>query len=87
MNSDERRVFLANCGATRKGNILRIRASLLNKGLTVASLSRIIGVSAPAVCRVLQGRGHSPRILDALLRAGVPAKYLSDPRQVARNER
>ena len=34
------------------------------------------------VLKVINGNGHSPRVLDALREIGVPEKYLFDPRLV-----
>lgn len=87
MNRIEKRALHEKCGAKRKQNVLRIRAYLLLNGHTEASIAAQQGVSPQAVCNVITGRKHTPSVLDALAAAGVPLKYLADPRQEARHEK
>lgn len=42
-----------------------------------------LGISESAVCATVRGYNHSERVLDALRAAGVPEKYLFDPRRMA----
>ncbi len=68
------------CGCRRYQTHRRIRAVLVEHGLSMAELARRIGVSAEAVSATVRGKRHSPRVLDALRAVGVPEKYLFDPR-------
>jgi hypothetical protein len=51
-------------------------------GHTGKSLSRELGYTPTTVYRTIHGELHSPRVLDALRKLGVPEKYLFDPRNV-----
>ncbi|WP_418169299.1 hypothetical protein [Akkermansia sp.] len=46
----------------------------------MSELGRRIGVTAELVSATVRGKKHSPRVLDALRREGVPDWYLFDPR-------
>lgn len=85
MNRLEKRKLHEMCGEERKKNALRIRAFLLLNGHTEASLAAQAGFTPQALCNVINGRKHTPRVLDAMLAAGVPLQYLADPRREARN--
>ena len=41
-----------------------------------------LGISRASVSATILGKNHSARVLDALRSAGVPEKYLFDPRRV-----
>lgn len=68
------------CGFRRFQYRYIIRAILDDRGLSMAELGRRIGVSAEAVSATVRGKRHSPKVLDALRREGVPEQYLFDPR-------
>lgn len=74
------------CGAKRKAKRQQIRAFLLFGGKTETSIATNLKISLPAVCRVIAGKGHSSRVLEALRDAGVPEDILFDPRKEAHNE-
>ena len=76
----------ATCGARRARNRWRIYEALEKAGTSGAAIARQLGVSRAAVSNVITGNGHSPVVLDALREAGVPEKYLYDPRQSAAKE-
>lgn len=82
MNRQEKRVLREQCGKKRKQNATRIRAFLLLNGHTLTSLAQQEGVTMQAVSNVLNGRKHTPRLLDAMLAAGAHAEDLADPRKV-----
>ena len=44
-----------------------------------------IGVSAESVSATVLGKKHSPQVLDALKKIGVPEEYLFDPRSETKN--
>lgn len=58
-----------------------IQKALDDAGLTQRSLAERIGLSPTAVNNTINGLSHSPRVLEALRQAGVPEKYLFDPRR------
>ncbi len=68
------------CGLRRFQYRYIIRSFLDDRGLSMAELGRRIGVSAETVSATVRGKRHSPKVLDALRREGVPEKYLFDPR-------
>lgn len=59
-----------------------IQKALDDAGLTQRSLAERIGLSPTAVNNTINGLSHSPRVLEALRQAGVPEKYLFDPRRL-----
>ena len=61
---------------------MRIYEALRRNGRSAAVIAYELGVSRSAVSATILGKRHSPRILDALRDAGVPEKYLFDPRKV-----
>lgn len=69
------------CGEARFERRWNIRSCLLSAGLSMSGLARRIGVSPQAVADTVKGRNHSERVLDALRLAGVPERYLFDPRR------
>lgn len=68
------------CGRRRYQFRYLIRAILDEHELSMAELGRRIGVSAEAVSATVRGKRHSPTVLNALRREGVPEDYLFDPR-------
>jgi transcriptional regulator, putative len=60
-----------------------IREELDARGLTLADVARLAGRHPSLVSATLQGFKHSPAILDALRKIGVPEEYLHDPRKEA----
>ena len=70
-------VTRAELGALRCGVAKRIYEALQRKGRTAGV------VAESAVCATVRGCNHSERILDALRSAGVPERYLFDPRRMA----
>lgn len=71
------------CGKARFERRWCIRSYLLSAGLSMSELARYIGVSPQAVADTVKGRIHSPKVLDALRSAGVPERYLFDPRRTS----
>ena len=69
----------SRCGLRRFQYRYIIRAILDDRGLSMAELGRRIGVSAEAVSATVRGKRHSPKVLEALRREGVPEQYLFDP--------
>lgn len=80
----EDRMHRAVCGERRCFYSLRIHEALARQGMSAAGLARELGISTSAMSQTLTGRCHSPRILDALRKVGVPEKYLFDPRRETR---
>ena len=64
---------------------MRIYEALRRNGRSAAVIAYELGISRAAVSATILGKRHSPRILDALRDAGVPEKYLFDPRRVSPN--
>lgn len=85
MNRQEKRALHEQCGAKRKSRSRLIRAFLLMNGHTLTSIAEQEGITIQAVCNVVNGRKHTPKVLDAILAAGVPSEHLADPRQEMRN--
>ena len=59
---------------------MRIHEALRRNGSSAAVVAYELGISQSAVSATILGKNHSSRILDALRAAGVPEKYLFDPR-------
>lgn len=72
----------AELGARRCGVAMRIYEVLRRKGRTAGVVADELGISESAVCATVRGRNHSFRVLDALRDAGVPERYLYDPRRI-----
>lgn len=73
----------AELGALRCRVAKRIYEALQRKGGTAGLVADELGISESAVCATVRGCNHSERVLDALRAAGVPEKYLFDPRRMA----
>lgn len=54
-----------------------------NRNLNATRIAARLGCSVNNVSLVIRGNSHSPKVLDALREAGIPEKYLFDPRRVA----
>ena len=61
---------------------MRIHEALRRNGQSAAVVAYSLGVSREAVSATILGKNHSARVLDARRSAGVPEKYLFDPRRV-----
>lgn len=85
MNQQEKQALHARCRKHRKQNAKRIRGQMLSNGYTLTDLAENQGVSVQAISNVLNGRKHTPNILDAMLAAGANAIDLADPRQEVSN--
>lgn len=70
----------AKCGERRCYYSLRIHEALRRNGKSAKEIAQELGISEPAVSVTISGKHHSERILNALRGAGVPEKYLFDPR-------
>ena len=70
----------AKIGDQRCFYSLRIHEALRRNGRTATVIAYELKVSLSAVSATILGKNHSARILDALRDAGVPDKYLFDPR-------
>lgn len=73
-------------GAKRCRYSMRIYEILARQGISGKDLGVLAGVSQQMVSSVITGRNHSKKVLDALRIAGVPEKYLFDPRKVETEE-
>lgn len=73
-------------GQKRARAVYRIHEALARRGLKSCELARMLGISTAAMSQTLTGKNHSRRVLDALREAGVPEKYLFDPRRQAVEE-
>lgn len=78
--------FRTACGQKRCRAIFRIHEALAEHGTNSATLARSLGISTSAMSQTLTGKQHSARVLDALRDAGVPEKYLYDPRRMTAEE-
>lgn len=70
----------AECAQQRYKSRYKIREFLDDRDISMSELGRRIGVSGVAVQRTVQGKSHSPRVLEALRQLGVPEALLFDPR-------
>lgn len=70
----------AELGSKRCFYSMRIHEALRRNGRSAAVVAYEIGVSREAVSATILGKNHSERVLNALRSAGVPEKYLFDPR-------
>lgn len=68
------------CGRRRYLCRYRIRAVLVEQGISMAGLGRRLGVTAEIVSATVLGKKHSPKVLNALREIGVAERYLFDPR-------
>ena len=75
-------VTRAKLGALRCGVAKRIYEALQGKGCTAGVIAKELRISESAVCATVRGCNHSERVLDALRGAGVPERYLFDPRRM-----
>ena len=75
----------AECSQRRYQVRYKIRELLDSRDLSMREIARRIGVSGEAVSATILGKIHSARVLEALRTAGVPEKYLFDPK-TARDE-
>ena len=71
----------AELGSKRCFYSMRIHEALRRNGRSAAVVAYEIGVSREGMASIL-GKNHSERVLNALRSAGVPEKYLFDPRRV-----
>lgn len=70
----------AELGAQRCYWSMRIHEALRRHGRSARIVAYELGVTESAVSATILGKNHSARVLDALRAAGVPEKYLFDPR-------
>ena len=66
---------------------MRIHEALRRNGMSAAVVAYELGISRASVSDTILGKNHSARVLDALRSAGVPEKYLFDPRRVEAAEK
>ena len=85
MNKPENIIIRSKLGEQRCFWSLRIHEALRRNGRSAAVIAYELGVSQSAVSATILGKNHSPRVLDALRAAGVPEKYLFDPRNTNRS--
>lgn len=74
-------VTRSELGAQRCWHSGYIDIHLKRKGMSRRTIAWQLGISESAVSQTLSGKNHSARVLDALRAAGVPEKYLFDPRR------
>lgn len=82
MNKPEHVMTRAKFGEQRCFWSMRIHEALRRNGRSAAVIAYELGISQAAVSATILGKNHSTRVLDALRSAGVPEKYLFDPRRV-----
>lgn len=70
------------CGFERWKVSGRIYDHLQRVGMNGQTIADSLGTTRQWVSQTITGRNNSPRVLDALREAGVPEKYLFDPRRV-----
>lgn len=63
---------------------MRIYEHLKRHGMSASTIAHGLGITSQAVSQTINGKRHSLRVLDALRAAGVPEKYLFDPRRMER---
>lgn len=56
----------------------RIKAKLTMLGVTQAEIARNLGVSQQMVGSVIRGKSSSKRVVDELVKVGVPRHFLED---------
>ena len=83
MSMPDKMMLRADMAQKRCFFSLRIHEALRRNGRSATVLARELGVSCEVSATIL-GKNHSPRVLDALRAAGVPEKYLFDPRRMER---
>lgn len=81
MRMPENVITRAKLGEQRCFWSMRIHEALRRNGLSATVIAYELGISRSAVYATILGKNHSFRILDALRDAGVPEKYLFDPRR------
>lgn len=80
--SDEMQADRKRLGEKRCFYSMRIHEALRRNRRSAATVAHELGISRTAVSSTILGKNHSPRVLDALRAAGVPEKYLFDPRRM-----
>ena len=70
-------------GVARREVRWDIRRELDDRGTTMADVARMAKVSRTIVSGTIHGYRHSPAVLDALRKIGVPEALLHDPRKEA----
>ena len=83
MRMPENVITRAKLGEQRCFWSMRIHEALRRNGISATVIAYELGISRSAVYATILGNNHSFRILDALREAGVPEKYLFDPRKVS----
>lgn len=68
-------------GTARRAVRWDIRRELDDRGMTMADVARLAKVSRTIVSGTVHGYRHSPAVLDALRKIGVPETLLHDPRK------
>lgn len=69
--------------AAKRADVAYIIAHEMKKrGYNMRSLAQAIGVSLSAVSRTINGKLHSPRVLDGIISIGVDPTLLYDPRRI-----
>lgn len=56
----------------------KIREVMVRRGITAAGIGRELGVTRQHVTMVISGKVQSKRVVDALIRAGVPGELFGD---------
>ncbi len=85
--ADKSRTLKAELGEQRCFYSMRIYEALRRNGRSAAVIAYELGISRVSVSATIRGLNHSERVLSALRSAGVPEKYLFDPRRVEINEK
>lgn len=71
-------------GAQRAEVAYIIAHEMKKRGWNRSDIARHIGISLAVVSATINGKRHSPRVLDAIINLGVSPDLLYDPRQKTR---
>lgn len=64
----------------------KVRAWLVEKGISVSEVARLAGVSRPIVSETVHGRRNNRKALRALLHVGCPGRLLALPEDMKGKE-
>lgn len=69
-----------------KRNGRKIRAWMVERGVTVSDVARRAGIARPIVSETVHGKRNNRKALRALLEAGCPGKLLALPEDMTGKE-
>lgn len=73
-------------GQKRASHKRMIQKALDDAGLNYINIAERAGLSRQTVCATVNGHCHSVKVLEELRKAGVPERFLFDPRRVEQAE-